>query len=220
MKKTLNFSMKTIAFITFPAAIGLMILNRPIIQVLFERGAFDVRSTDMTASCLLYFALGIPFISGVKMLAPAFYSLKYTKTPVIVAFFVMFIYIGCSVVLMQSLRVAGIALSLSISSVINYSSLFILLERKIGRIRDKETLLSCLKSFLFAVFMGGGVWLFFTRYFSSAHSFPQQLSILAATIFLGMGIYVGLNLLFSRNDLLSLKSVFLKQKSDKEHDQP
>ncbi len=220
MKKTLNFAMKTIAFITFPAAVGLMILNRPIIQVLFERGAFDARSTDMTASCLLYFALGIPFISGVKILAPAFYSLKDTRTPVIVAFFITFIYIGCSVVLMQSLRVAGIALSLSISSVINYVSLFILLERKIGRIREKETLVSCLKSFLFAVIMGVGIWFIFTRFAFTAQPFSHQLSVLAVTIFLGMGSYLGLNLLFSRDDLRSLKSVFLRQTPDKGQDQP
>ncbi len=220
MKKTLNFSMKTIAFVTFPAAVGLMLLSRPIIQVLFERGAFDARSTEMTASCLFYFAFGIPFISGVKMLAPAFYSLKDTKTPVIVAFFVTFIYIGCSLVLMQSLRVAGIALALSISSVINYASLFILLERKIGRIRNWETLTSCLKSFLFAVIMGGGIWFFFRRFDFPAQPFSQQLGLLAATIFLGVGSYVGLNLLFSRDDLRSLKSVFLKPNNDERQDQP
>ncbi|NOR15781.1 MAG: murein biosynthesis integral membrane protein MurJ, partial [Candidatus Aminicenantes bacterium] len=163
---------------------------------------------------------GIPFISGVKILAPAFYSLKDTKTPVIVAFFITFIYIGSSVVLMQSLRVAGIALSLSISSVINYASLFILLERKIGRIREKETLVSCLKSFLFAVIMGVGIWFFFTRFAFAAEPFSHQLSVLAVTIFLGMGSYVGLNLLFSRDDLRSLKSVFLKQNQDKGQDQP
>jgi putative peptidoglycan lipid II flippase len=220
MKRTLNFSMRAIAFITFPAAIGLVILNRPIIQVLFERGAFDASSTDMTASCLFYFAFGIPFISGVKMLAPAFYSLKDTKTPVIVAFFVTFIYIGCSVWLMDSLRVAGIALALSISSLINYGSLFLLLERKIGRLRDRETLLSCLKSLLFAMLMGVGIWTFFGLFAFSEQPFIHRLLILAVTIVLGVLSYLGLNLLFSRRELRSLRRVFIKDSEGQGKERP
>jgi putative peptidoglycan lipid II flippase len=210
MKKTLNFSMRAIAFITFPAAVGLVILNRPIIQVLFERGAFDARSTDMTAACLLYFALGIPFISGVKILAPAFYSLKDTKTPVVVAFFVTFIYIGCSLWLMGLLRVAGLALALSISSLINYASLFMLLERKLGRVRQRDTLVSCGKSLLFALLMGGGIWYFIRGFDFSQMPFGQRLLVLTGAIILGISIYMLLNLVFSREDLKGLKGVLIK----------
>ena len=218
MKKTLNFSLRTIAFITFPAAVGLVILNRPIIQVLFERGAFDARSTDMTASCLLFFALGIPFLSGVKILAPAFYSLKDTRTPVIIAFFVTFIYIGCSYWLMASLRVAGIALALSISSIINFGSLFVFLERKMGKIRDRKTLVSCLKSFLFSILMGMGIWYFFQRFAFPQLVFTQKLIILAATILLGILGYLGLNLLFNREELKGLKGVLFKPRDRDKRD--
>jgi putative peptidoglycan lipid II flippase len=56
MKRTLVFAFKLIFFVTFPAAIGLLVLNRPIIQVLYERGVFDAQSTAMSASCLLFFS--------------------------------------------------------------------------------------------------------------------------------------------------------------------
>jgi len=79
MKKTLSFSLKLIFLVTFPAMVGLFVLNRPIIQVLFQRGVFDAQSTTMSASCLLFFALGLPFVSGARIIAPAFYSLKDTK---------------------------------------------------------------------------------------------------------------------------------------------
>jgi putative peptidoglycan lipid II flippase len=94
MKRTLVFSFKFIFFITFPAMVGLLVLNRPIIQVVLERGLFGSQSTDMTSQCLFYFAFGLPFISGVKILAPAFYSFKDIKTPVIVAFFFFIVLIG------------------------------------------------------------------------------------------------------------------------------
>ena len=44
MKRTLIFSHRLVFFITFPAMVGLLVLNQPIIRVLFQRGVFDVRS--------------------------------------------------------------------------------------------------------------------------------------------------------------------------------
>jgi len=120
MKRTIVFSFKLIFFITFPAAVGLVVLSHPIIQVLFQRGVFDEQSTHMCAMCLFYFAFGLPFISGVKVLTPAFYSFKDIKTPVVVSFFIMLGNIGLSLILMNPLRVGGIALALSITSVFNF----------------------------------------------------------------------------------------------------
>lgn len=208
MKRTVMFSLKMIAFVTFPSMIGLLVLNRPVIQVLFQRGVFDAQSTGMTASCLFFFAMGLPFISGVKVLAPAFYSLKDTKTPVIVAFFIMFIYISAAVILMRPLRVAGIALALSISSVFNCGILFILLERKIGGLQKRSLLVSSLKSLIFALIMGGGIWYFFKRFAFDQMSSLDQIVMLFATILLGIVIYVGLSLVFNPEDLKSFKGMF------------
>ena len=200
--------MKMIAFISFPATVGLLILNRPIVQVLFQRGVFDSQSTRMTASCLLFFSLGIPFISGVRVLAPAFYSLKDTKTPVIVAFFITIVYVSLSVLLMKPMRVSGIALALSLSSMINFGSLFFLLERKIGPFRNREVGLFALKSALIAGVMGAGVGYFFQQFAFARMVFIRQMLVLLGAVAAGAVIYIGLNLLFSHEDLRGLKEVF------------
>jgi len=212
MKKTLIFSFKLIFFITLPAMVGLLVLNRPIIQVLFERGMFDAQSTSMSAPCLFYFAIGIPFISGVRILAPAFYSLKDTKTPAIVAFFVMIIYISCSLILMRPLRVGGIALALSFSVVFNFFVLFLILERKIGKIEKKEFITSALKSAFSAAAMGGLVWFFMKQFDFPQLVFLKQLGVLSAAIALGMLAYILLNLLFNHEDLKSLRDVFSRER--------
>ncbi len=216
MKRTLVFSLKLVFFITFPAAAGLLVLNRPIIQVLFERGVFDAQSTALTATCLLFFSLGLPFISGVKILAPPFYSLKDTKTPVVVAFFVMLIYIVLSLILMKPLRVGGIALALSVSSAFNFVVLFVLLEKKIGRIEKKEFFVSALKSLLSAALMGGAVWFFVEQFDFSRLSFLFQLGLLLSAIVLGMMIYLFLSSIVNRKDLQGLKDIFSRKKILKE----
>jgi len=212
MKKTLKYSFKLIFLITFPAMAGLLVLNQPIIQVLFERGAFDAQSTTMSAWCLFFFAFGLPFISGTKILAPMFYSLKDTKTPVVVAFFVMICNIGFSLLLMGPLRAGGIALALSLSSLINFGALFVLLEKKLGRIEKKDMLVSALKSALSAAVMAGVVWIFMDRFDFEKLVFIERTSVVLAVILGGVIVYLFMNLLFRHEDIKSLKRAFSKDK--------
>ncbi len=218
MKKTLVYSFKLIFLVTFPAMVGLLLLNRPIIHLLFQRGEFNEQSTLMSSSCLFFFALGIPFISGVRIMAPAFYSLKDIKTPVIVAAFIMVLYISLSVLLMNPLRVGGIALALSIASVINFVVLFFLLERKIGTIPKKSIWISSSKSAISAAGMGGAVWYFMKHFDFDQMVFVQKLGILSAAISIGIVLYLVLNLLFRHEDLKSLKDIFSKDEILKKKD--
>jgi putative peptidoglycan lipid II flippase len=218
MKRTLTFSLKLISMVTFPAAAGLLILNRPIIQVLYQRGVFDDLSTAMSASCLLFFSFGLPFISGAKILAPAFYSLKDTKTPVVVAFFVMLSYIGLSLILMKPLRVGGIALALSLASVLNFTLLFFLLQKKIGPIKKRDVVVSAGKSLFFTVVMASAVRMFVERFRFEKLPFIEQLGVLLASVVGGILIYVLLHLFFNHEDLRILRSLFSKEKIVKESD--
>jgi putative peptidoglycan lipid II flippase len=212
MKKTLVFSFKMIILITLPAMVGLLLLNHQIVQVLFQRGLFSVQSTTITATCLFFFSFGLPFISVVRILASAFYSLKDTKTPVIIAFFVMIVYLSLALILMKSLSVAGIALALSLAEAFNFLLLFIFLERKIGKIGKREIFSSFLRSSLAAILMGAAIWFFRGRFEFQSLEFLQQLGILLATILLGILIYVVLSLLFNSNDLKILRDIFSKER--------
>jgi len=208
IKRTLIFSFKLISLITFPAMVGLMVLNRQIIQVLFERGIFNAQSTTTTASCLLYFAVGLPFISATKVLAPAFYSLKDTKTPVIVAFFVMLSYISFSLILMKPLKVGGIAFALSLSSALNLLLLFILLEKKIGKIEKKPIFSSACRALSSAGVMGLAVWFFMKEFNFAQLDLLYQLGLLLSAILMGIMIYFLLQVLFNREDTKILKNAF------------
>jgi putative peptidoglycan lipid II flippase len=129
---------------------------------------------------------------------------------VVVAAFIMGLYILLSVLLMNPLRVGGIALALSISSVFNFVVLFYLLERKIGRIHKKSILTSGFKSAVSAAGMGGAVWYFVEHFDFDKMVFIQKFGILAAAISIGIVVYLVLNLLFRHEDLRSLKDVFSK----------
>lgn len=208
MKKTLVFAFRLVGFITIPAMVGLVVLSRPIIQVLFEHGVFDAQSTAMTAPCLLYFALGIPFISCVKILAPAFYSLKDTRTPVIVAFFVMATYISLGFLLMRPMGVSGLALALTASSVLNCTALYVLLEKKIGRMNSRIFISSNLRSLAAALLMGGGITGVRTLVSFQGLRWVERLGLLSAVIALGLAVYLGISLLINRKEMKGVRRLF------------
>src|SRR5207253_8462184 len=119
LKTTLNFATRLILFITFPATVGLILLRREIIEVLFQHGDFNAASTALTAWALPFFALGLSAFSMVKVIVPAFYALQDTKTPVKIAFVAMFLNIGLNFLFIRPLRNGGPALATALSAFFN-----------------------------------------------------------------------------------------------------
>jgi len=204
LKKTLGFSLKLTAIVTFPAAAGLVALNAPIIRTLFERGLFDKESTSLSAACLLFFALGLPFVSGVKVVAPAFFSLKDTRTPVAIGVAVMVVNAAASLLLMGSLRVGGLALALSLSQVLNFVLLLLWLERKVGPMGKGQWALPAAKSAAAAVVMGTALRLLWPVLAVERAAFIVRAGALAGAIVLGIVIYLALLRVISPADLKSV----------------
>jgi putative peptidoglycan lipid II flippase len=204
LKKTLGFSLKLTAMVSFPAAAGLVALNGPIIRTLFERGVFDAGSTALSASCLLFFALGLPFVSGVKVVAPAFFSLKDTRTPVVIGVAVMAVNTAVSLALMGPLRVGGLALSLSITQVLNFVLLFLWIERKVGPTDRRQWALPAAKAAAAAAIMGTALRLAWPALGVDASPFAVRAGALLAAIVSGIVVYLALLRIVSPADLKSV----------------
>jgi putative peptidoglycan lipid II flippase len=132
IKKTLVFSLENIFFIMCPTTIILLLLSKPIIRALFERGEFDAYSTDITSSALAFYALGLFSFGGIKILVTAFHALQDTKTPVKIAAICLTINATLNFVLMGPLKVGGIALASAIAGTIDFLALLYIIEKKLG----------------------------------------------------------------------------------------
>ena len=69
-------------FVNLPAAVLLFVMAEPIVQLLFQYGAFDAKSTGRVVWALQCLAPSLPGYSLVLILARAFYALGEVKTPV------------------------------------------------------------------------------------------------------------------------------------------
>lgn len=126
MKSTIGYSIRMVAFITIPAAVGLIVLNRPIVSILFERGRFDAESIALTAGPLIYFSAGLLFFSMIRILAPAYYALKQMKIPVLVSSLDMAVNVTLAIILSQYMGNAGIALALTCGAAVNVTVLLLI----------------------------------------------------------------------------------------------
>jgi putative peptidoglycan lipid II flippase len=82
MRYSVSISIAIANFLAVPATAGLVCLATPITSVLFQRGAFGPNEVEQTALALRCFAAGLWAVSIARILAPAFYALGDSRTPV------------------------------------------------------------------------------------------------------------------------------------------
>lgn len=153
-KKTMSLAIRTIIFITLPAAAGLIVLRVPIVRVLFQQGKFLPQDTEATAYALLFYCLGLIAYSAIQLLNRVFYSLQDTRTPVIVGIFTILVNIGLNFILIRPFGHGGLALAYSLAGFVNMFGLFYILRRKIGAIDGRKILWSFAKTLAISGVMG------------------------------------------------------------------
>ncbi len=165
--KVRHFNSRAIEFcllLGLPATIGLIILAQPIIQTLFQHGAFKLQDTLATSDALRAYALGIPAFLLVKVFAAGFFARHDTKTPVKIAVTGMIVNVFCSILLLGLLQHIGIALANSIAVTVNAALLFRAMRRKKMPIGDEALPARMLKIAISAAVMA--VVAYFTAAFA------------------------------------------------------
>ncbi len=124
-----------VSFIVVPAAIGLAVLGKPIIRLLFARGEFGAWAVESTSFVLYFYAAGLPFMAYLNLILKAFYAAYDTKTPVKVGAFMVGLNFVLAYSLMHVLDVGGLAFATSVVSAINFAVLFEILRRRFDFLR-------------------------------------------------------------------------------------
>lgn len=120
--------------LTVPAALGLMFLVRPLVQLVFR---FDARATELVALAAQMFLLGLVGHSLLEITARAFYARKDARTPLVAALGAMAVFVALAAALFRVMGHAGIALANSTAFTLQAFGLLILLLR---RERDVDSL--------------------------------------------------------------------------------
>lgn len=136
MKRTLNRALRNLLFVMIPAAAGLLILARPIVEMIFEWGNFTRQSTSLTAVALQFYAPGLVVFSLAKVFVPAYYAMQDTRTPVRIGLCAVLLNLVLNVTFVLTwplyLKHAGLAFATVLAEGFYALTLAALLHRRIG----------------------------------------------------------------------------------------
>ncbi|MFP3921807.1 MAG: murein biosynthesis integral membrane protein MurJ [Dichotomicrobium sp.] len=184
-----NRSFEFAMLLTLPAAVALFVVPGPIIQVLFERGAFTAADTDATALALAAFAWGLPAFVLIKVFSPAFFAREDTKTPMYYAGVGLVVNVALSLALFPFLGHVGIAIATTISGWANALLLLGTLYRRGFFETDAALRRRGPRILLSSVIMGGvlvGAQAALAQMFAPSNGLGVQLPALAALVSIGL----------------------------------
>jgi putative peptidoglycan lipid II flippase len=203
LMSTLSYALRLMLFITFPCMVGLIVLRIPILSLLFQRGEFSYHDTLMTAQALFYYTLGLWAIAGVRIVAPTFYSLQDTWTPVKIAALAVVISVISSLILMGPLKHGGLALATSIAASFNLIALVYILRRRFGKIGMKKIVASGLKILISSAIMGLAVYLVCPK-----GNWEQSGMVIEKSFWIFGSITIGLVVFFASSFFLKCSELF------------
>jgi putative peptidoglycan lipid II flippase len=190
LRTTLVASLRNVLFLSLPAAFGLIMLRKPIIIFLYQRGEFTSHSTEIVAWALLWYAAGLVGHCVVEILVRAFYAMHDTKTPVLIGTVAMGLNIAFSYlfsswfVKLGWLPHGGLALANSLATALEMCGLFYIMRLRIGGLQGKLVARVALKALVASLIMAFTLFLWLGQDFIRAYW-----QLLFGGIFIGVVTY-------------------------------
>lgn len=185
------------AFFMLPATVGMMLLVRPVIRLMYERGHFTAEHTDLAAIALFWYAIGLVGMGTRTVLSRAFYALLNARIP----FYMAMVQVGANILLsvllvMTPLQHGGLALATSVAFWLEGVCLLYMLRRELAR-QEQTLVLDGLWQGLArmgaaAAVMAVATWgtLALCSQFWLTRNLPTKLALLGVPGIVGLGAYV------------------------------
>jgi putative peptidoglycan lipid II flippase len=165
MRSSLAATLRSVLLLAIPASLGLILLRKPLVALVYQYQAFDSASTELVAWALLWYAAGLVGHSVVEIVSRAFYALHDTKTPVFVGVGAMTLNLGFSLAFTRIFSAigwmphGGLALANSLATFLEMIALLIFMHRKLGGLEGASIwrnvgLISCATAVMAAALIG------------------------------------------------------------------
>lgn len=158
IRRTVSGALRMMLMLNVPATLGLMVLAHPIVALLLEHGRFTPSDTDATAVALMFYAPGLLGYSTVKIAAPTFYSLRDSRTPVVVSVLSVLANLGINLALFRLMGFRGLALGTALAAMFNAVALLWLLRQRLDGLEGRRIATSLVKILIASFVMGLAAW--------------------------------------------------------------
>ena len=144
MRRSLSATLRGILLLSIPASLGLILLRKPVITLLYQRGEFTAYSTNLVAWALLWYAAGLVGHAMVEILSRAFYALHDTKTPVFIGIAAMTLNVLFSFLFSAAFRRlgwmphGGLALANTLATALEMVGLVLIMRKRLNGLEGKK----------------------------------------------------------------------------------
>ncbi|WP_054535095.1 murein biosynthesis integral membrane protein MurJ [Herpetosiphon geysericola] len=133
--QTTRSTLGTVLWAIIPAAVGLLLLATPIVQVLFQRGNFDSQSTLWVVQALMMYATALPAFGAAEILIRGFYARQETTIPVVIGIVTVVLNIGlCWILTRYSTSHIVLAGAFSVTNNLELLLLLVMWRRRNGNL--------------------------------------------------------------------------------------
>jgi putative peptidoglycan lipid II flippase len=157
-RDTLGLGLRLAITLILPATIGLLALAVPIVDLLFEHGAFTAADTQITAAALRWYLIGLPFAAVDLLLVYAFYARQDTLTPALVGLLSLTVYMIIAVALVGRFGLFSLMIADSAKHIVHALISGGLLARRMNGLSDQRLTLTMIKSGAAAAALGVCAW--------------------------------------------------------------
>jgi putative peptidoglycan lipid II flippase len=208
-------SIRQIVVLLMPATLFMVVLARPIVQLLFEHGECGVDCSHLVAYALQGFALGLISNGAIQLLMRAFFSLKTPWTPAIIGLIANLL---GNIVLGGFLHsiwgVFGVTFAMALANTLSFLSMWFVLRRRIGGMSMRPILTALLLAGLAAgvsVLLGWLAWHGIVDLLGS--NVASHLVAMVVAIAITWGLYAALALRLRLVNIPQLRRILKRRKS-------
>ena len=145
MKRSVGTGLQMVIFLTLPSAFGLCMLAGPIVQTLFERGAFTPEATVLCAQLLPYAAAGLVALAANVVLTRYLYACGEVRTAIVISVATVALNVILSVIWKGPLGPRGLLLANAVSQTLQTFAFVAVAWRALGGFPLRTVSVSFLK---------------------------------------------------------------------------
>jgi len=157
LRRTLGSALRTVLALSVPAAVGLIVLGRPLLALLYQRGQFDAAATDAVYVALRFYALGLAAQTCLELAARVFFAQQDTITPLLLATASAAANIALAILLMKPVGYGGLALANSLAVTAEVIALLAIQRKRLRGVEGRETLGLFVRVLVASLIMGAVV---------------------------------------------------------------
>ncbi|HDM8226744.1 TPA: murein biosynthesis integral membrane protein MurJ [Vibrio campbellii] len=188
---TMDWGVRMVTLLGIPAMLGLMVLAKPMLMVLFMRGEFSPQDVHQASLSLLAYASGLLNFMLIKVLAPGYYSRQDTKTPVKYGIIAMVTNMVFNAIFAYFYGYVGLAIATALSAFVNMALLYRGLHIAGVYQITKRTVLFIIRLVIAGAAMVAAIlWQLEDMSVWLNWSFAHRSSVLGMLIALGAGVYL------------------------------